>query len=202
MNSSPKVPRFVAVAALDLSVNAPLVLAAALAYVRGRPNAVLHLVHVLDGGASPGNEVIEKGREYLSRMSTEAASTSDVRVTTHLGLGRPWREVVQAATNTVADLIVVGPHAREGVAGLVLGSQAEMVVRKASCPVLVVRKKDYSARAGTDIEPPCPDCVQVQDASGGAELWCPRHKAAHPRPHLHYEFPEPFPIGTNLIHSE
>ena len=38
-----------------------------------------------------------------------------------------------------ADLIVLGTHGRRGLRRLVLGSDAEQVVRTASVPVLLVR---------------------------------------------------------------
>jgi nucleotide-binding universal stress UspA family protein len=39
-----------------------------------------------------------------------------------------------------ADMIVMGTHGRRGFDRLMLGSATERVIRKASCPVLVVRK--------------------------------------------------------------
>ena len=38
-----------------------------------------------------------------------------------------------------ADLIVMGTHGRTGLARLLMGSVAEVVVRKAACPVLTVK---------------------------------------------------------------
>lgn len=46
--------------------------------------------------------------------------------------------LVQVATELAADLVIVGTHARKGVARLVLGSVAQHVVDRAPCPVLVV----------------------------------------------------------------
>jgi nucleotide-binding universal stress UspA family protein len=45
------------------------------------------------------------------------------------GRARRWR----------ADLIVMGTHGRRGVNRMLLGSDAELVVRNASAPVLLVR---------------------------------------------------------------
>ncbi len=42
--------------------------------------------------------------------------------------GAPWNAVVSIATETGADLIVVGTHGRRGVTHLLLGSVAERVV--------------------------------------------------------------------------
>lgn len=47
--------------------------------------------------------------------------------------------IVDYATESNVDLIVVGTHGRGAVAHLLLGSVAERVVRTARCPVLTVR---------------------------------------------------------------
>lgn len=49
--------------------------------------------------------------------------------------------VLEAARNWQADLIVMGTHGRRGVRRLVLGSDAELVLRRATVPVLMVREK-------------------------------------------------------------
>jgi nucleotide-binding universal stress UspA family protein len=47
--------------------------------------------------------------------------------------------VVDEATKWKADLIVIGSHGRRGVGRLVIGSDAEQIVRMAAVPVLLVR---------------------------------------------------------------
>ena len=54
--------------------------------------------------------------------------------------GRPQDEIVAAATERGADLIVVGRHGASGaLRRAVLGSTAQKVVGLAGCPVLVVK---------------------------------------------------------------
>lgn len=53
--------------------------------------------------------------------------------------GIPDREIVAAARDWHADVIVIGTHARTGLALWFQGSVAEAVVHHAPCPVLVVR---------------------------------------------------------------
>jgi nucleotide-binding universal stress UspA family protein len=53
--------------------------------------------------------------------------------------GRAFYEIIQAAREETADLIVMGTHGRTGFDHLILGSTAENVVRKSPCPVLTVR---------------------------------------------------------------
>lgn len=47
--------------------------------------------------------------------------------------------IIEQAEQWPADLIVMGTHGRRGLRRLALGSDAEMVLRAASVPVLVVR---------------------------------------------------------------
>jgi nucleotide-binding universal stress UspA family protein len=53
--------------------------------------------------------------------------------------GPPWQQILNACEKEHADLIVMGTHARTGVAHALLGSVAEKVVRLAMVPVLVAR---------------------------------------------------------------
>lgn len=53
--------------------------------------------------------------------------------------GVPFVEIIRAAKEKNADLIVIGTHGRTGIDHMLFGSTAEKVVRKAPCPVLTVR---------------------------------------------------------------
>lgn len=48
-------------------------------------------------------------------------------------------QVVDVAKRSGADLIVIGTHGRRGVGRLMIGSDAEQIVRRAPVPVLLVR---------------------------------------------------------------
>jgi nucleotide-binding universal stress UspA family protein len=58
-------------------------------------------------------------------------------------LGTPADEIVRYAHDHDVDLIVMGTHGRTGVARVIMGSVAEKVVRKASCPVLAVHHPEH-----------------------------------------------------------
>ena len=53
--------------------------------------------------------------------------------------GDPAQEIIAAAGDRQADLIVVGSRGHGRLAGLLLGSVAQKVVSLAPCPVVVVR---------------------------------------------------------------
>jgi nucleotide-binding universal stress UspA family protein len=60
--------------------------------------------------------------------------------------GAAAQEIVRRATQSGADLIVVGTHGRSGLTHALVGSVAERVVQHATCPVLVVPHRE--ARSG------------------------------------------------------
>ncbi|MBN1653391.1 MAG: universal stress protein [Deltaproteobacteria bacterium] len=53
----------------------------------------------------------------------------------------PAKAICQFAERELVDLIVITTHGRTGLSHIVMGSVAEDVVRKAPCPVLVMRKR-------------------------------------------------------------
>jgi nucleotide-binding universal stress UspA family protein len=61
------------------------------------------------------------------------------RVEHRLQEGEPVQEILRAAEEAPADLIVMGTHGRGGLPRLLLGSVAEHVLRAAPCPVLTVK---------------------------------------------------------------
>jgi nucleotide-binding universal stress UspA family protein len=67
-------------------------------------------------------------------------------VTNRLVEQDPVSAIVQIAGSWPADLIVMGTHGRAGFERLLLGSVAEKVLRKATCPVLTVPRRAFEAR--------------------------------------------------------
>ena len=54
--------------------------------------------------------------------------------------------ILQAVNQFQPDLLVMATHGRTGLAHLVLGSVAEAMVRRASCPVLTIRGEKPAAQ--------------------------------------------------------
>ena len=63
--------------------------------------------------------------------------STPVTVTVHVGSA--VAEVLREARDRQASLIVIGTHGRSGFEHLLMGSVAERVLRKASCPVFTIR---------------------------------------------------------------
>lgn len=56
-------------------------------------------------------------------------------------LGSAWEQILAAAQETGADLVVLGTHGRRGITHAFIGSVAERVVRLSPIPVLTVRSR-------------------------------------------------------------
>jgi nucleotide-binding universal stress UspA family protein len=162
----------------------------------------LHVVHVLpdmDVTAVQGERAIgvvnlaADARARLEKLATDLPDTV-TRIFLHLSAGKPEVEIAQLASDIGADLIVVGTRGRSGLERFVSGSVAENLLHLAPCPVQVYRPK--SIPASEQIEPPCPDCVETQRATGRARFWCDRHSERHPRAHTYSEMPEAFGMGS------
>jgi nucleotide-binding universal stress UspA family protein len=50
-------------------------------------------------------------------------------------------EIVRLAEERQADLVVMATHGRGFISHAILGSTAERVLRRAPCPVLIVRER-------------------------------------------------------------
>jgi len=61
-----------------------------------------------------------------------------VRIDCQFRDGDATTEILQAADALSADLLVLGTHGRSGIERLAMGSVAEKVLRRASCPVMTV----------------------------------------------------------------
>ncbi len=168
---------------------------------RGYPGAEIHYVTVLEWlpptgiSAQPSaTELLEEKKQLLDDVIKATPFGGKVRG--HLSVGTPWIEIVKVATQLRADLIVIGTRDLGAVKRFFLGSVAAEVVKKAPCPVHVVRPVDYHSQDIPEIEPACPDCLTVQRDSAGAELFCARHKTKkHFHAHTYYEVPESFGKG-------
>ena len=55
--------------------------------------------------------------------------------------GKAFVEIIKTARKDDIDLIIMGSHGRTGLSHVLIGSVAERVVRKAPCPVLIVKDK-------------------------------------------------------------
>lgn len=110
-------------------------------HVWERPNLVAPDVMLYTPGFE-GVSLVEYARsEAETHMASmiEEINSDAVEVSYRFVTGRPFKKIVEVAEHDRVDLIVMGSHGRTGLAHLFLGSVAEKVLRRAPCPVLVVR---------------------------------------------------------------
>lgn len=79
--------------------------------------------------------------ERLAREAGERIAGPGLSVETSVRQGDPRTQIVNAADEWNADLIVVGSHGRTGLERLLLGSVAQAVVAHAHCSVEVIRHR-------------------------------------------------------------
>ena len=112
--------------------------------------ADITILHVFD---APADEpfatrhftVPEFRREYECWAAGELRALVPEQVrdwcspTTRVSHGKPYREILGAAAEGGADVIVMGVHGRNALDLMLFGSTTNQVVRRATCPVLTVR---------------------------------------------------------------
>ena len=86
-----------------------------------------------------GELATEQAQNVLVGARLHAEGKGASRISTKASSGDPAEEIIGAARQERADLIVVGTRGYGRLAGMLLGSVAQKVVVHASCPVLVVR---------------------------------------------------------------
>lgn len=93
------------------------------------------------GFAFPGvvlDEAYRKTLETQLEAFLDAANARVVPVSARVVQGMPADGILESARATGTDLIVLGTHGFGGFQHLILGSVAELVLRRAACPVLTV----------------------------------------------------------------
>jgi nucleotide-binding universal stress UspA family protein len=95
------------------------------------------------------NDLEERTARRLARQVEEAAGDAvefRVLVTT----GNPAEEIIRAVQEEEVDLIVISTHGRGALAQALIGSTTDRVLRRAPCPVLVIRADSRGFVTGGD----------------------------------------------------
>ena len=124
--------------------------------------ATLHVVHVVDNmtvvpmeapyaHAAYIESMLEALRDTGSKLLAKAEAFAhergvDVRTSLAESKGNGVAtQLLREAKRRKVDLVVLGTHGRRGLRRLLLGSDAEMVLREARVPVLLVRAPERAA---------------------------------------------------------
>ncbi len=111
-------------------------------------DAEIVLLHVLDAqlpplvfepsGVSAGQFEQQRVARAGDRLQAFASRLGE-NIETKVICGTPHVEIVNFAENNPIDMIVMATHGRGFISHAILGSTTERVVRRAPCPVFVVR---------------------------------------------------------------
>ncbi|MEE9905646.1 universal stress protein [Chlorobium sp.] len=87
--------------------------------------------------------------EDLEKASTEDLDAlkqglldEGLKVESTVEIGNPADVILEKAADLDVNLIIMGSHGKKGLSRLIMGSVAETVVRKANCPVLIVKNDE------------------------------------------------------------
>ena len=112
-------------------------------------NAAIILLHVMpperhsDETVSPHEA---QARTYLEVMIARLRSEG-IAAQSLLRSGQPAEVILHEIEAQRADLVILGSSARRGLSRLLLGSVAEEIIARASCPILLIRPELGSATA-------------------------------------------------------
>ena len=117
-------------------------------------NARLLIVHVDDEtpGLVIGNvgygylpQIDQIAQQQLEKLKSIKPESATVVYEHHFLRGNVADEIINFSQEQEADLIVIGSHGASGIGRLLLGSVAEAIIRRSTCPVLAVRANACSA---------------------------------------------------------
>ena len=105
----------------------------------GAELVVINIV-TLDESNVANKREVERHKQELDEFMTDkvAGAGSDLIIRKVVEPGQPYSTIVYWAANEGIDLIVTSSHGRSGLSRVLMGSVAEEIMRKSTCPVLVV----------------------------------------------------------------
>lgn len=119
--------------------------------IAGLLGSELHVLHVIQypnaGTGALGswcmpetNRIPENVHDVQKQLASQMENSriGDTQIVKAIRLGEPSQEILKYATENEIDLIVIGTHGRTGATRLLIGSVAEMMVQRSTCPVLSV----------------------------------------------------------------
>jgi nucleotide-binding universal stress UspA family protein len=141
--------KLLVLSALDLGETSASTLKCAAAITKAL-HADLRVLHVVADGET------ERARSAVAAVVASGSTTKGLPIQASIAVGVPYQEILAAAHNSEADLIVVGTHGGGVVDRQFLGSTTLHLLRQAECPVLVVPahvSQGKQCMEGPDAEP-------------------------------------------------
>jgi nucleotide-binding universal stress UspA family protein len=103
----------------------------------------LLVVHSMRGGERDDEEQVLTYREEFEQLEARLAQEDlRYRLVEYARGNSPAEDLLKAAADEDAQLLVIGIRRRSAVGKLVLGSNAQKILLQADCPVLAVKAAD------------------------------------------------------------
>jgi len=90
----------------------------------------------------PLEEDLERAANADLQLVLEEFQRAGMKVDSSIEIGSPAEVILDKSRELDVNLIIMGSHGKRGLSRLLMGSVAETVVRKASCPVLIVKAEE------------------------------------------------------------
>jgi CBS domain-containing protein len=110
------------------------------------PSRATHIYHELHGHETVTRVIDHQAATYLERIAHRLGETG-LTVEVALRTGAAWEEILAAASEHMADVVVMCTHGHTGPAHWLLGGVADRVVRHADRPVLLISARALAERA-------------------------------------------------------
>lgn len=119
-----------------------------LVYVGELPNFLREDRYTIGFDRMLYNQIERESLETLWRLTWQVKVAGGSVAGAHLGMGGVAEEIVRLAKAVEADLIVMGNRGHGGLRRAIKGSISDGVVRRAHCPVMIVRSRKGEEHRG------------------------------------------------------
>jgi universal stress protein A len=90
----------------------------------------------------PLEEDLEKAAAADLQVILQELLSAGLKAECAVEFGNPSDVILDQAEEHDVNLVIMGSHGKKGLSRLIMGSVAETVVRKANCPVLIVKAEE------------------------------------------------------------
>ena len=90
----------------------------------------------------PLEEDLEKAAAEDLDIILQEFRVAGLKAECAIEFGNPADVILEKAAALDVNLLIMGSHGKKGLSRLIMGSVAETVVRKANCPVLIVKAEE------------------------------------------------------------
>jgi len=90
----------------------------------------------------PLEEDLQHAAKEDLQLVLQEFQQAGLKVDSSIEIGNPADVILDKSRELDVNLVIMGSHGKKGLSRLIMGSVAETVVRKANCPVLIVKAEE------------------------------------------------------------